>query len=83
MANWGQGFPAPAFQGEFTVQSQRLVGEKHLKLRLVNRGFTAEAMLFFQDTPLPERIQAVYRLEVNEWNGVRSLQLNVAHWAKV
>jgi len=31
-AVWGQGFPAPAFQGEFTVQSQRLVGEKHLKL---------------------------------------------------
>jgi single-stranded-DNA-specific exonuclease len=37
--------------------------------------------LFFQDTPLPERIQAVYRLEVNEWNGSRNLQLNLAHWA--
>jgi single-stranded-DNA-specific exonuclease len=80
---WGQGFPAPTFQGEFNVQSQRLVGEKHLKLRLAGNGLAAEAMLFFQDTPLPERIQAVYRLEVNEWNGVRSLQLNVAHWAGV
>jgi single-stranded-DNA-specific exonuclease len=80
---WGQGFPAPAFQGEFTVQSQRLVGEKHLKLRLAGNGLAAEAMLFFQDTPLPERIQAVYRLEVNEWNGNRSLQLNLAHWAGV
>ena len=80
---WGQGFPPPAFHGEFTVQSQRLVGDKHLKLRLVSRGFTAEAMRFFQDTPMPERIQAVYRLEVNEWNGTRSLQLNVAHWAEV
>jgi single-stranded-DNA-specific exonuclease len=79
---WGQGFPAPAFQGEFTVQSQRLVGEKHLKLRLAGPGFAAEAMRFFQDTPLPERIQAVYRLEVNEWNGNRSLQLNLAHWAE-
>ncbi len=81
-AVWGQGFPAPAFQGEFTVQSQRLVGEKHLKLRLASSGITAEAIRFFQDTPLPERIQAVYRLEVSEWNGVRGLQLNLAHWAE-
>ena len=81
-AVWGQGFPAPAFHGEFIVQSQRLVGEKHLKLRLASPGITAEAMRFFQDTPLPERIQAVYRLEVNEWNGVRGLQLNLAHWAE-
>ena len=78
---WGQGFPAPAFQGEFSVQSQRLVGEKHLKLRLAGKGLAAEAMLFFRDTPLPDRIQAVYRLEVNEWNGNRSLQLNLSHWA--
>ncbi len=77
---WGQGFPSPAFQGEFTVQSQRLVGEKHLKLRLSGTGMAAEAMLFFHDTPLPGRIQAVYRLEVNEWNGNRTLQLNLAHW---
>jgi single-stranded-DNA-specific exonuclease len=78
---WGQGFPAPAFQGEFSVLSQRLVGEKHLKLRLAGKGLAAEAILFFRDTPLPERIQAVYRLEVNEWNGSRSLQFNLAHWA--
>ncbi|MCP5277020.1 MAG: single-stranded-DNA-specific exonuclease RecJ [Thiobacillus sp.] len=80
---WGQGFPAPAFHGDFAVQSQRLVGEKHLKLRLAGEGFAAEAILFNQDTPLPERIQAVYRLDVNEWNGNRSLQLNLSHWGEV
>ncbi len=85
---WGQGFPTPLFQGEFNVQSQRLVGEKHLKLRLSqpytpNGGINADAILFFQDAPLPERIQAVYRLEVNEWNGSRNLQLNLAHWSGV
>ena len=80
VAVWGQGFPAPAFQGEFTVQSQRLVGEKHLKLRLAGHGIGADAILFFHDTPLPERIQAVYRPEVNEWNGRRSLQFNLTHW---
>jgi len=87
-AVWGQGFPTPLFQAEFNVQSQRLVGDKHLKLRLSQPltskgGIQADAILFFQDTPLPERIQAVYRLEVNEWNGNRGLQLNLAHWAGV
>ena len=81
-AVWGQGFPAPAFQGNFRVQSQRLVGEKHLKLRLAGDGFSAEAILFNQETPLPERIQAVYKLDVNEWNGKRSLQLTLSHWAE-
>jgi len=82
-AVWGQGFPAPAFHGEFTVQSQRLVGEKHLKLRLSGKGVSGDAILFFHDTPLPERIQAVYRPEVNEWNGTRSLQFNLAHWSEL
>lgn len=77
---WGQGFPAPGFLGDFTVQSQRLVGEKHLKLRLAGDGFAAEAILFNQVSPLPERIRAVYRLDVNEWNGNRGLQLTLSHW---
>ena len=81
-AVWGQGFPAPAFHGTFTVQSQRLVGEKHLKLRLAGAGIAADAMLFFHDAPLPERIQAVFRPEVNEWNGARTLQFNLAHWSE-
>ena len=79
-AVWGQGFPPPAFLGDFTVQSQRLVGDKHLKLRLAGPGWAAEAMLFNHDSPLPERIQAVYRFEVNEWNGTRSPQLTLEHW---
>lgn len=83
---WGQGFPPPLFHGLFHVQSQRLVGEKHLKLRLsqplTDKGsIQADAILFNQDMPLPERIQAAYRLEINEWNGKSSLQLNLAHWA--
>jgi single-stranded-DNA-specific exonuclease len=79
-AIWGQGFPPPLFHGEFRVDGQRLVGEKHLKLRLSGNGLTAEAMLFNQDAPLPEGIQATYRLEVNEWNGRMSPQLTIEHW---
>lgn len=79
-AVWGQGFPPPLFHGEFRVDGQRLVGEKHLKLRLSDNGLAADAMLFNHDEALPERIQATYRLEVNEWNGRMSPQLTLEHW---
>ncbi|MEO6145952.1 MAG: single-stranded-DNA-specific exonuclease RecJ [Sulfuriferula sp.] len=77
---WGQGFPAPSFSGVFRVAQQRVVGEKHLKLRLEMSGQLFESILFFRDQPLPERIQAVYRPETNTYNGVTSLQLKLEHW---
>ncbi len=77
---WGQAFPEPAFQGEFEVEQQRVVGEKHLKLRLRQAGRSFEAMLFFHAVPLPERLRAVYRLDVNEYNGNTTLQLLLNHW---
>ncbi len=80
-AVWGQGFPPPLFQGEFSVDGQRLVGDRHLKLRLSGGVLTGEAMLFNHGEPLPARIQAAYRLEVNEWNNSRALQFTLEHWA--
>ena len=77
---WGQGFPAPSFHGLLKVQAQRLVGEKHLKLKVSTPDWTSDAMLFNQDQRLPEDIQAVYRLTINEWNGKHSLQLTLDHW---
>jgi single-stranded-DNA-specific exonuclease len=83
---WGQAFPDPAFEGFFKVAQQRIVGEKHLKLRLEypighkQSSLVFEAMLFFHAEPLPERIRAIYRLDVNEYNGNISLQLLIAHW---
>ncbi len=77
---WGQGFPAPQFSDDFIVRNQRVVGEKHLKLRLNNQGKLLEAILFGHNEPLPERIHAVYSLSVNEYNGTQSLQLIVRHW---
>jgi len=76
---WGQGFPAPLFQGEFTVLQQRVVGEKHLKLRLGLGAASFEAMRFFSADPLPERIRAAYQLSCNEFNGQTSLQLIVEY----
>lgn len=89
---WGQGFPQPTFNGRFYVESQRIVGEKHLKLRLkkIDSNHSGQAMrkspdvydgiLFFHNNPLPDIIEAVYRLQVNEYNGKTSLQFLLEHW---
>lgn len=84
---WGQGFPQPAFNARFYVEHQRVVGEKHLKLKLRKQGSEElggvhDAMLFFHNGPLPEVIDAVYRLQVNEYNGDTALQLVLDHWAQ-
>ncbi|MDP2031637.1 MAG: single-stranded-DNA-specific exonuclease RecJ [Thiobacillus sp.] len=79
-AVWGQGFAAPLFRATFDVVAQRVVGEKHLKLKLARAGATFDAMHFFHADPLPERIQAVYALMTNEYNGQQLLQLKLQHW---
>ena len=57
-----------------------MVGEKHLKLQLARGGRTLEAMRFNSLDPLPASVRAAYRLSVNEYNGVQSLQLVIEHW---
>ena len=76
---WGQGFPEPLFEGEFRVLSQRIVGEKHLKLKLGTSTGSIEAIYFFSVEPLAETIHAVFSLSINEYNGNESLQLIVRH----
>ena len=77
---WGQGFPAPLFDDDFRVQQQRVVGEKHLKLRLQKSGRLFEAMLFGHAEPLPDTIHALYSVSVNEYNDKRTVQLLIRHW---
>jgi single-stranded-DNA-specific exonuclease len=77
---WGQGFPEPLFEGDFHVLTQRVVGEKHLKLKLSSPAGTFDAIRFFCADPAPDHIHAVYSLSVNEYNGSESLQLMVRHW---
>jgi single-stranded-DNA-specific exonuclease len=80
---WGQGFPRPSFHGSFDVVSQRIVGERHLRLRLARSGRPLDAMLFGATPSLPERIDAVYRLDANDYQGQRSLRLIVEHWRAI
>ena len=80
---WGQGFPQPLFENEFTVKSQRVVGEKHLKLKLSAYAATFDAIRFFNADTMPERIRATYKLALNEYNGSTTLQLVIEHWEKL
>ena len=76
---WGQGFPAPLFADEFNVDNQRILKEKHLKLRLRKDDTPIEAIQFnFTLSPGP-RIRAAYRLAINEYNGVQTPQLLIEH----
>jgi single-stranded-DNA-specific exonuclease len=77
---WGQGFPGPLFEGEFSILEQRRVGEKHVRLLLSTAGRRCEAILFNEFGPLPDRIRAAYRLEVNHYQGLSSLQLVLEYW---
>jgi single-stranded-DNA-specific exonuclease len=77
---WGQGFPAPRFCDEFEVAAQRVVGDHHLRLSLKRGALLVEGIRFQQAEAMPPRIRAVYAPVVNEYRGMKSLQLNIEHW---
>ena len=72
---WGQGFSAPSFTGEFRVLEQRVVGQKHLKLKLSLGSSTFDAMRFGSNVALNSSIDAVFRPSINEFRGQSTLQL--------
>jgi single-stranded-DNA-specific exonuclease len=80
---WGQGFEAPLFCDEVEVLQQRLVADKHLKLRvrLAGTGRAAapprEAIWFNHTDPLPARVRLAYRLSLDEFQGQPRLQMVV------
>lgn len=76
---WGQGFPQPVFVDNFRVVHQKVLGEKHLKLRLQKQGQLFEAIYFQHAEPLPDQVELAYAMQVNEFNGNRILQLQVVH----
>jgi single-stranded-DNA-specific exonuclease len=83
---WGQHFPEPTFDGRFQLLSQRLVGEKHLKMTLAAKGSDrcVDAIAFNVDLErwpdqAVQQVEIAYRLDVNEFRGQRSVQLVVEH----
>ena len=77
---WGQGFAAPRFDASFKVTAQRVVGEKHTRLALARGAEAFDAILFRHADPLPARIHAVFRPEVNRWQGQEALELVIERW---
>ena len=71
---WGQGFEPPVFCDRFELISQRLVGEKHLKLRLRQGGKLVDGIWFNHVDMLPERVTLAYRLSLDEWQGQQRVQ---------
>jgi len=80
---WGQGFPAPVFEGNFNVVSHRVVGQRHLKMTLSpERGGSQIDAIAFNTEVLPggrQQVHLAYRLDVNEFRGIISPQLIVEY----
>ncbi len=74
---WGQGFAPPVFCEEVQVVSQRLVGEKHLALKLKHQGEPVDGIWFGHTEPLPERVRIAFRLDADEWQGQRRVRFLV------
>lgn len=89
VAIWGQAFPEPAFDGLFDVYQCRIVGKQHLKfvLKLPFSNLLIDAIAFFADKPESwlgcRKVKAVYKLDINEYRGQRSLQLQLQYLEKL
>jgi single-stranded-DNA-specific exonuclease len=82
---WGQGFPEPQFDGKFNILESRIVGGKHLKLKLYisDKKDALDAIAFnHTDEQWPRgvtQVSALYRLNINDYRGRRTPQLIVEH----
>ncbi|UKA05902.1 single-stranded-DNA-specific exonuclease RecJ [Photobacterium damselae subsp. damselae] len=85
---WGQQFPEPTFDGTFRLLHQKLVGGKHLKMMVepLHGGSVIDAIAFNVDLKRwpdgsVQQVELVYRLDINEFRGNRSVQLMIEHLA--
>lgn len=74
---WGQGFAPPVFSEEVEIVSQKLVGEKHLSLKMRHQGQPVDGIWFGRTEPLPAKVKIAFRLEADEWQGARRVRFLV------
>ena len=72
---WGQAFEPPVFSDRVEVVSQRLVGEKHLKLAVRHGGALRDAIWFGHSEPVAAQVTLAYQLRVDEYNGRQRVQM--------
>ncbi|MBZ9611086.1 single-stranded-DNA-specific exonuclease RecJ [Rheinheimera maricola] len=82
---WGQAFPEPVFDGEFSLINQKMLSDKHLKMMLqTSDGKLVDAIWFNADNKAwpnvnVQKVQLAYQLDINEYRDKQSLQLIVRH----
>ncbi|MDF1758071.1 MAG: single-stranded-DNA-specific exonuclease RecJ [Legionellaceae bacterium] len=81
---WGSYFPEPKFDNVFEILDQRIVGKNHLKLTLAlaEGGEPIDAIMFNVDLDSwpnhrTSHVHAMYRLDINTYQGRTKLQLMV------
>jgi single-stranded-DNA-specific exonuclease len=79
---WGQGFAQPLFSGRFTILSQRLIKDRHMKLELALESEPRrrlKAIFFGRSEALPQQAVLAYRLQREEYQGLAGVCLHVEH----
>jgi len=90
---WGQGFSEPLFIGLFIIEKQRVLSGKHLKMTLIlvqeqqhlsaSQQQEIDAIAFNVEPEYmhyeSQKVNLIYKLDINEFRGVQSLQLMVEH----
>ncbi|MEO3677988.1 single-stranded-DNA-specific exonuclease RecJ [Rheinheimera sp. FR7-31] len=82
---WGQAFPEPVFDGEFSLINQKMLADRHLKMMLqLPNGNLVDAIWFNADNKAwpnvnVQKVQLAYQLDINEYRDKQSLQLIVRH----
>lgn len=82
---WGAQLPEPLFEGEFFLHQVKVLAEKHLKFSLSADGQAKQALpaiLFnakahHHDAVKAGKVYLMYRMAVNHYRGMQSLQLIV------
>jgi len=73
---WGQGLPSPIFKSKFTILSQKILKEAHLKLNLEIGSTVIDGIWFFKNDLLEqEEVELIYSLSINEFNNSKSVQI--------
>lgn len=90
---WGQAFPEPLFAGIFSLHKWRILKDAHLKMELLNEAGqqTIDAIAFNHvpewlsdvETGQACKVHAVYRLDVNDFRGISSVQLIIEYLEKI
>ena len=79
MAPFGMGNPEPVVMLErVRITERRVLKERHLRLRVIAGNKYFEAIGFnLAREELPELVDLAFSLEINDWNGRKTLQLRL------